>query len=88
MEDNTNDDEWFLSEDDEEDEDMDEEEEEEGKQKGDTYEENIFILKAKVSTKDITEACMSWKKAIIVKLLGKRLGLQFIFSFGSQIGLM
>lgn len=87
MEDNTNDDEWFLSEDDEEDEDMDEEEEE-GKQKGDTYEENIFILKAKVSTKDITEACMSWKKAIIVKLLGKRLGLQFIFSFGSQIGLM
>lgn len=87
MEDNTNEDEWFLSEDDEEDEDMDEEEEE-GKQKGDTYEENIFILKAKVSTRDITEACMLWKKAIIVKLLGKRLGLQFIFSFGSQIGLM
>lgn len=87
MEDNTNDDEWFLSEDDEEDEDMDEEEKE-GKQKGDTYEENIFILKAKVSTKDITEACMPWKKAIIVKLLGKRLGLQFNFSFGSQIGLM
>lgn len=39
---------------------------------------NIFYPVVQVSKEVIKEACRPWKKAIIVKLLGKRLGLHFL----------
>jgi hypothetical protein len=41
-------------------------------------EESLFIPIAKVTKEEIREACNPWKRAIVVKLLGKRLSLNIM----------
>lgn len=67
---------WFLQEDGEDDMETEDAEMHPVTTKDDQR-DNPFCPVVKISKETIKEACRPWKKAIIVKLLGKRLGLQF-----------
>ncbi|PNX98272.1 hypothetical protein L195_g021514 [Trifolium pratense] len=66
---------WFMNKDISNEEDEMEEEE---KVHEEVTEESLFVPVAKVSKEDIKAACIPWKRSLVVKLLGKRVGLQFL----------